>query len=306
MGSKFTDWKCRASALGNIMTSLPSKEDIEKTKAEIKILEDEKRLGVNTNGNKVKWTENKAEKLTALKLKLNTKDELPTGAKSFLDKEFRNVFWKRRRLLQNKQLDKGNIGEDDGLGLISHLDDVFYIKNKDHFENEYLSGTPDNVQGIVRDIKCNWDLETFDSAELTKLYEWQIKAYLWLTKLTEGELCYCLVNNPVHQLINEKNSLIYKLGNPSDEDERWINAVTQVERNMVFDIQKFKDDNPGYDFENKVLDFDIPTVCRVKTFSGIKLFPEDVKNITTRVELAREYLIVKEQKVIEQISNEPI
>lgn len=303
MESIFTNWKERCSALGHLMTSLPSaKEKLQITK-DIKALEKERVLGVNANGNKVKWTDNKIETLTKLQLKLAAVDELPQGAKSHLDGVFNDVYWKRRRLLHNKYLDKGHIAEDDGLDLISKLDNTFYIKNKEYLQNEFIHGTPDNAQGKIRDIKSNWDKETFDKAELTKLYEWQIKGYMWMAKLTEGELDYTLVNNPAHQISEAIKSIWFKMGCPDDEDEKYIKARQQVERNMIFDIQKFKDYYPGYEFENTVLDFDIPAVLRVKRFTGIELFPEDIKNIKKRVTLARAYLMEKEQEILDKINS---
>lgn len=302
MTSKFTNWKERSSQVGKIMTNLLDKSVIEKLKPEIKILQDEFKLGVNANGNKVKWTDNKADKLAALIEKRDKKDELPTGAKTHLDDVFNQVFWNRRRMLTNKYLDKGNIGEEDGLGLISELDDVFYIKNTTFYQNDFTHGTPDNVTAIVRDIKCNWDKESFDNAELSTLYMWQIKDYMWKTKKTKGELCYCLVNNPAHQITEAIKGLWFKMGTPDNENEKWVAARQQIERNMIFDIQKFKDDYPGYQFENTVLDFDIPPIMRSKRFN-VELLPEDIVNIKRRVTLSRIYLMEKEKEVITKINS---
>jgi len=303
MESKFKNWRERCSSLGHLMTSLPNAEEKLQTAKDIKSLENERDLGINANGNKVKWTDKKVETLLKLKEKLSNADELPQGAKSHLDVVFRDVFWKRRRLLHNKFLDKGNLAEDDGLDLISKLDDTFYIKNKEYLQNDFIHGTPDNIQDKVRDIKSNWDQETFDKAELSKLYEYQIKGYLWLSKLQEGELCYCLTNNPEHQISEAIKTIWFKMGCPEDDSEKYLQARQQIEKNMIYDIQKFKDYYPGYMFENSILDFEIPAVCRVKRFGPSYLLPEDIKNIKTRITLARTYLMEKEKEVLTQINS---
>src|SRR5690606_29143548 len=117
----FESWLCRCSQLGKLLTNLPTEEAKEKIKAEIKILEDERDLGVNANGNKVKWTSNKESSLASLKekLKREEQDHLPSGAITFLEDEFRRVYWGRKRDISNKYLTKGTISEEDALELLS-------------------------------------------------------------------------------------------------------------------------------------------------------------------------------------------
>jgi len=292
--SIFKDWKERCSSLGHLMTNLQTKEDKQKLKDDIKILENERDLGINVNGNKVKWTDNKIESLNKLKEKLNADDELSSGIKTHLDDVFRAVYWNRSRMLSNKYLEKGNIMEEDALQLVSDVDNEFYIKNKDLLQNDYIIGTPDNKQDIIRDTKCNWDMTTFDKAELTSLYEWQIKAYAWLDDKTEGELCYTLVNCTYNQLDKAKRDLYYQLGCPDDDDEKYLEGLKQIERNMIFDVAAFKRDYPYYTFENDG-DFSIPPPFRVKKFQ-VTLTDEDIENMKRRVLLARKYLIAKEQE----------
>ena len=182
--------------------------------------------------------------------------------KTHLDNIFRGVFWGRSRLLYNKYLDKGNFCEEDSLELVSNIDGFFYSKNTIRFENKWISGEPDNIENHVKDTKTNFDMESFEKAELTSLYTWQVKSYVWLTypqlKKYKGELVYCLVNNPYHQLMQEKTGLYYKLGTPAEDEERWVRAVSQLERNMIFDVAKWKEAYPGYDFYNADLNFSIP------------------------------------------------
>jgi len=117
--SIFLNYKFRCSSLGHLMTNLVTADDIKKIDDEIKVYLLEKANGINANGNKVKWTDNKQIALDKLLAKKNNPDELPVGAKSYLDTLFNEVFWKRKESLSNKYLSKGLEQEDDALGLIS-------------------------------------------------------------------------------------------------------------------------------------------------------------------------------------------
>lgn len=302
MKSQFKNWKCRCSSLGHILTNRPvvDKDLLNK----IDILQNEKDTGINANGNKVKWSTAKSEKLASLIYKRDAEDELPKGAKTHLDNVFRSQYWGRRRLLFNKYLDKGNLAEEDSLDLKSQLDGQFYIKNDEYFENKFICGTPDNVQTIIRDAKSNYDMESFDNAELTNLYNWQVCGYIWLLlprlKTYKGELFYTLVNNPWSQLEDSKRNLWFKMGQPDDDEERWVEACRQLERNHIFDIKRWRENYPGYSFENPVLDFDMPAKLRIKSFD-VTLNTRDISFIKSRVVMAREYLIKKEQEVLEKL-----
>ncbi len=302
----FQDWRCRCSQLGKLLTNLPTEEAKQKIKDEIKVLTDERDLGVNANGNKVKWTPTKESNLLALqeKLKREEQDQLPAGAITYLEEEFRYLYWGRRRSLSNKYLTKGTIAEEDALQLLSEIDGVNYWKNEEHLQNDYIQGTPDNRQIKEKDTKCSWDLESFDNAELTTLYTWQLKGYSWLehsynnTELetkTESELCYCLVNAPLSVIEKEKKTLFYNMNMPDETDEEWIEACQQLERNMIFDVPAFKREYPHYDFYNTNLDFSIPAKMRVKRFD-VTLEESDIKHITRRVTMARNWLIEKEKQ----------
>lgn len=300
----FETWLCRCSQLGKIMTNLPTEENQLKLQSQIKELENERDLGVNANGNKVKWTATKESNLVALKEKLirEQQDELPSGAITFLEEEFRRVYWGRKRSLSNKYLTKGTIAEEDALELLSEIDGITYWKNEEFLQNEFICGTPDNRQVVGKDTKCSWDLQSFDEAELTTLYKWQLKGYSWLehfynnTELeskTESELCYCLVNAPLELIEKERKTLFYNMNMPDEEEDEWIEECQQLERNMIFDVPAFKKSYPNYDFYNTDLGFSIPAHMRIKRFT-VTLGSEDIKHITRRVSMARKWLINKE------------
>jgi hypothetical protein len=298
-GLIFKDWKARCSSLGHIMTCLP-KPLSEAEKIELDQLAEEKKTGINSNGNKTKWTDTKQSRLDSLTKRENGEDELPAGALTHLDDVFRSQYWGRKRLLDNKYLEKGNLCEDDSLGLLSQIDNGFYVKNKDHYSNDFIQGTPDVVDPLI-DTKSNYDLDSFDKATLTPVYEWQIKGYAWLIGKTEGTLAYCLVNGLIHHIQNERTKIFYALGTPDDDNDEWKEVRRQIERNHIFDIPAFQKAYPHYQFENELLDFSIPAELRVKLFK-IELTEDDIFNIKRRVMMSRIYLCEREIEVKKQLN----
>jgi hypothetical protein len=289
----FSNWRFRCHRLGDLMTNLPGLTKSEEKKLEMLIQRDK---DFKAGKEKVRpLTENMIEEMKDLIAKRDREDSLPIGAKSYLDKVFNEIYWKRKRILSNKYLDKGLMNEQDVLHLHSNIDGIPYWKNSERFYNEYLEGMPDNIFEKVRDAKANFDLESFQDADLSNLYKFQIKGYLWLVGLTQGELMYGLVNNPLHQITNAINSAYYALGCPDDDDENYIAVKQQIERNMIFDHKLFIEEYPNYVFHNPILDFDMPEISRVKKFE-VTLEDGDILNMKTRVTLARIYLCEKEIK----------
>lgn len=292
--SIFENWKERCSQLGHLTTNLEG--------ITVKQLEDlnallERQEEAKTEPKKA-LTQNMKDKLKLLIEKRDKPDELPAGAITHLESVFRDVFWKRRRLLNNKYLDKGNICEEDAVRILGIVNGTIYFKNKTRLVNDFITGMADVVTDVIDDTKCSYDMDSFDNSELSHLYQWQIKGYCFGYGKTEGSVDHCLVNNPIHQLESAKNSLWYNLGQPDKSETRWIEAVQQLERNMIFDIAEFKKSYPNYVFENTVLDFDIPAVARVKKFK-VTLDEGDIEDIIRRVKLARKWLVNKEKETLE-------
>lgn len=301
MISLFTNWKERCSSLGYILTK--EEKITAKELLEIEILKSERDTGINKNGNKVKWTERKKERYVYLTKKRDAPDELPSGVKTHLDNVFRTYFDGRNRILNNQYTIKGEYCEQESAQLLSDIDGEFYDTETGQYkENDFICGTPDLVYDDVKDLKTNYDKDSFDNAGLTKLYEWQIRGYCWLYGKTQGELVYCLVNNPIHQLNNKLYYLKNALQDLDGTSEEYKKEAQQLERNMIFDIEAWKQNYPNYDFENPVLDFSISKIRRIKRFD-VELLPKHIAFIKKRVKMCREYLIKKEQAELEIIKN---
>jgi hypothetical protein len=301
MNSLFENWKPRASQIGHLMTSLPDKFTFDEEQVLNSFLE-EKLTGKNTNGRATKWTDAKQKEVDKLTKKKKGIDELPTGAITKLEEIFDHVFWGRRKLIFNKYLEKGNMNEEDSLELYSEVDGVPYWKNDEYFDNGFVHGTPDNItDNLLRDIKSNFEFDTFKKAEMTTLYSWQIKAYLWLTGKRNGELCYALVNSPSHRIDAERKSLWYSMGMPDETEERWIEAASQLERNHIFDIAKFKNDSPGFDLVTPIWQYDIPSHLRVKRFP-VTLEDSDIEHLKRRSLMAKNWLLEREKEELLKIN----
>lgn len=306
MQSLFENWKPRASQLGHLLTNLPEKITKEEQQLLTELLE-EKETGKNANGRSTKWTDTKQKEVDKLSKKKKGIDELPTGAITKLEDIFDDIFWKRKKLIFNKYLEKGNIVEEDSLQLLSDIDGVSYWKNEEYLENEFLQGCPDNIFQKIRDTKSNYEYDTFKKAELTSLYSWQIKGYTWMAiesghEISKtGELCYCLVNSPAHRVESERKSLWFNMGMPDDTEERWIEAASQLERNHIFDIAKFKESFPGFDLVTPIWNFDIPKHMRVKRFD-VTLEDSDIEHMKRRSKMAKDWLIEREKQELELIN----
>lgn len=317
MESLFSNWKPRASQFGYLMTSLPE-PFTDADEAKLKALHHEKLTGINENGNKNKgWTDTKQAELDKYLKKKEAKDELPDGAITKLEEIFQDIFWKQKKTLSNKYLEKGIIVEEDSLDLLSDidgLDDVSrYWKNDEQIENDYLQGCPDNIEKRVRDAKSNYNYFTFLAAEMVDVYKWQIKGYIWILISIgrdverTGELCYCFVNTPAHRIESERKTIWYAMGSPqlSENDDNtvynnYVEIVKKLERSHIADIVKFKEDWPNFDLFNTEWRIR-PKHMRVKRFE-VTLEDKDIEDMTRRSKMAKKWLIDREAKEFEEIN----
>ena len=199
-----------------------------------------------------------------------TKGELLSQtAKTYIEEQVLRAKYGVIKTFSSRYTDKGNLVEDEAIEMASNgLEIGFLYKNHEHFENEWLTGTPDvNTNDILLDVKSSWDATTFPffATEIpTKDYWYQLQGYLELTGKTDALLVYCLVNTPIQMV--------------EDEIRRAHWAAQLLEEN--------------YDLRAEVLkrhNFDhIPLNRRVKVFK-VEKDEQVVNEIKERVELCREY-----------------
>ena len=174
-----------------------------------------------------------------------------------------------RKEFSSRYTDKGNEVEELSIALVNEvLNYKFIYKNDEHFENDWVTGTPDvNTDEVLIDVKSSWDASTFPWFETelpNKDYYYQLQGYMWLTGKQESVLAYCLIDTPLEMVDSEVrrahwNALII------GEDEQL--------RKEVESKHKF-----GH----------IPNNRRVK-YWFVQRDEQVIEQIKERVELCREY-----------------
>ena len=254
-----SELKIRASQLGRIMS------DDAKNK-----ISDKQLLTLEGLLSKIKLTEKQAELRDVLLLKRDAKPELSTGAKTYIKELWLEDNYGIKQEINSKYLTKGNDVEDLSIQLVeTMLDKEGLYKNDEYFENDYVKGTPDVITDTcVIDVKSSWSAATFpffDDKLSNKNYEFQLKAYMWLTNLHESYLSYCLVPTPEVLILDEMRRVSWKRGEGGEVSKTVENEVRQY-----FDISE------------------IPVWERVKSFK-VTLKGEDIAKIKEKVNLAKEY-----------------
>jgi hypothetical protein len=240
----------RASGIGNLMVE---GRGVVLTDNQLQTLNDfEERI----RGNGKPLTEKQRETYLDLKARKNAPPQLSDTAKRFIESMWllnQKGFYED---LQNKQVSKGLLNEDDGLGLVSEVEGEFYIKNKVRITKGNITGECDvdfvkNGVRIIKDIKSSWSPKTFMAGDLNTIYEWQGRAYMHLYDADEFHLHYTLTDCPQHLYEQE----VWKLRNRYniiDPDEESVKPLfDQLRRNLIFS------DNPAYTVEERVKTFKI-------------------------------------------------
>jgi len=260
----------RASGIGALLTE---GKGVSLTKKQGDLLKDfEQRI---REGSKP-LTEPQRKTYLELKAKRDAPPQLSDTAKSFLESTWlmnKKGFYEE---LNNKEVLKGLYNEDDGLGLVSFVENEFYVKNTERITKENITGECDinvvlNGIRVIKDIKSSWSPKTFMNGELTPIYEWQGRAYMYLYDAEEFHLHYTLTDCPPHLYENEIWKLKNRYGIIDTEDESVKPLFEQLKRNLIFS------DNPTYTKEE-----------RVKTFK-IKRDLEKENLMLSKIPLAIEY-----------------
>lgn len=201
--------------------------------------------------------------------------DLPDGVKTKLREIFIEARYGRKKDISNRFLDKGLLVEEDSMTLLTKKEGRLIIKNKKHYANDQIKGTPDIVitGECVKDIKSSWDIWTyFSSVEDDKIktaYYWQGMGYLELTGEKLFELTYCLVNTPEHLIADEERKMHWKMNLIDDTDPEYIAACEQIRKNMTYD--------------------DIPERHRIKKFT-FEYNKADIMKLYHRLDECRKYL----------------
>lgn len=131
---------------------------------------------------------------------------LSVGAKTYIRELVAQELFGVDFEVSSKAMEKGILVEPESIALLNRVRDLDLQKNVERRENDWITGECDLFDEVRRrghDLKSSWSVATFPIS-LTdcedKLYEWQMRGYMWLWNADEWEVNYALVNTP-EQLI---------------------------------------------------------------------------------------------------------
>lgn len=294
--------------VGNIGITKSQEEEIDALKLE-------RDTGLNVNGNKVNWTDNKKQKLDKL-LDIKENPSIPKTMETELRKIFRSVKYNRHFMFTNKYVQKGLSQEEESFSVYQQYlkeikgIDAILINNKERLNGTLFTGESDVSKGFYKkykwgfDIKTSWSLETFPFKDdkLDANYECQDLVYMDLIKELQGielehfKTSYILVNSTEDTLYKEKMKHFYANDvHKSDENEKkYTDICMDLEKLHIVDYDRFVLLNPNHDLvisreEWYGNDLDIPLIDRVVEKT---VFPNEEKTnlMKERAILCREIL----------------
>lgn len=141
----------------------------------------------------------------------NKGEVLSEGAKTYLDRCAKELFYDYTTEAGSKETAKGLEVEDQAIELFNSVFFTDYKKNTERRETDYLTGECDIFTGSeIIDIKSSWSIATFPAtvrAGDKKEYEWQARAYMHLWDVPRATIAYCLVDTPDHLVGYEDENL---------------------------------------------------------------------------------------------------
>jgi len=203
------------------------------------------------------------------------KDKLPQGAKTYCNEWVISHLYNRSKLIYSKYMKKGNINENESISMLSNYLNQKFSKNEESFENDYMTGTPDVINGkTIIDIKNSWDCFTFpflDNELKNKDYYWQLQGYMSLTGAEKGVIAYTLTD----------------LEDDEVEKEAWKEVKNRGLEEL--DIEIYDEIKEHYTYSN------LPNNMRIRLFH-VKRDDKAISQVNNRVKLCSDY--------IEELKNE--
>jgi len=194
---------------------------------------------------------------------------LSKTCKSYLQELAIEQMYGIKKEFSSRYTDKGIEVERNSIDLVQEVCDFgFMYKNEEHFENDYITGTPDvNTDNCLLDVKSSYDANTFPwfAEEIpNKDYFYQLQGYMALTGKRKSILAYCLVNTP------------YQIVEDEIRREHWKHHLIDESDELRADVEA------KHNFDH------IPPKKRIKIFE-VRYDKDVVKSIYERVEQCREY-----------------
>ena len=209
----------RCSAIGEIMTNPKGKsvaEQIDELRTEI--IDRAEKIQLMKPGAKFEiamrmYTRKTAEleRLIEMEGQPNLSDTCKTHLKKWLIRELSG----KRIEVKTRQMDKGNVVEEDAILYAScHIPGMgICVKNEIRFRDEWMQGTPDVIiqDEEVDDLKASYSADTFPLFETElpeKDYDWQVTGYMGLLRsnnimVSRGAVIYALMSMPEQMIQRE-------------------------------------------------------------------------------------------------------
>lgn len=181
-------------------------------------------------------------------------EPLSKGAKSFLTSLYALLKYGKQSVFRdrgNKYTQKGKEAEEQSIAMVSVLEGKLFTKHEGRLENDFIAGHPDILDfdddgKICRviDVKTPWDAESFFSVvnkDLLDQYYWQIQGYMALTGCDKGEIHFCLINHPEHQIRAERERLLRSMNVATELNPEFLEAEKHLINNMTFDDMPFEE-----------------------------------------------------------------
>ena len=141
------------------------------------------------------------------------KPKMPKGAETYVKTWLKEKLYKRRKEINTKYMDKGNICEDQSISFVNKVLCTNYKKNEVYKEDDWMTGTADIVDKKIIDMKNSYDFSTFplfDDEIKNAAYDWQLTGYMSLWDKQSAEVIYTLMDLPDYLIEREAKSMAYK------------------------------------------------------------------------------------------------
>lgn len=134
--------------------------------------------------------------------KTKTEGPLSVGAKTYIRELAQQEIFGVEFEFSSKETQKGIEVEDLSIALLNRVRGLLLTKNAERKTNGLITGECDLYDATRRrghDLKSSWSAKTFPGWAKDcedKLYEWQMRGYMWLWDADEWEVNYALVDTP--------------------------------------------------------------------------------------------------------------
>lgn len=127
---------------------------------------------------------------------------LSVGAKTYIRELAQQEIFGVDFEFSSKETTKGIEMEGESIALLNRVRGLNLTKNTERRSNEFVTGECDLYDEAGRrghDLKTSWSTKTFPGWVVDaedKLYEWQVRTYMWLWDASEWEVNFVLIDTP--------------------------------------------------------------------------------------------------------------